>query len=74
MAQKHYLVEVSFYKPYERKFTYRVQASHQLRAPAAALKGLKAEPALKGKRLGDVSMGIRVTPMGTIGIQELLTA
>lgn len=64
--KQHWLVTVSFMLPYPREFTYRVEATHQMRAPAAALPMLKKDPTLKGKRLGKIRMKFAVEPMGII--------
>jgi hypothetical protein len=61
---KHWLVTVSFMLPYPREFTYRVQASHQLRAPAAALPLFKKDMARK--KLSGLRMSMKVEPMGVI--------
>lgn len=63
---KHWLVFVSFYLPYERKFEYRVQARDQFRAIALARAQFKQEPTLKRRKLCDLRMTFRVEPMGVI--------
>ena len=63
---KHWLVFISFYLPYERKFEYRVEARNQFRAVALARNQFRKEPTMKGKRLAGVRMTFRVEPMGAI--------
>ena len=66
LFMKHWLVTVEYMLPYPRKHTFRVEASHQFRAPAAALAAFKALPEIKRKKLCDLRMTFRVEPMGII--------